>query len=241
MSNPGVIELANQPKRGLFKRFQIEDNIGESIHIHIDNFRHDFTISEFNNFADLVKESLKSLDILKGYDINTFDSYFLYQISGILPKLDSIKDERIKISDLKCIVYNKQFISLKPVNRTPAFKYLINKKEEFKNYSQFNYHNIENEKRLKSLYQSIKDRGYPYDNQYIVLIGDQNFVRDGQHRLSCLAQIYGVDKEIEVLRLQFKNNVGRLSPWKSNIKVLGRYLINIAKLFKRSYNQYKIK
>ena len=37
MSNPAVKILDEQNNRfGKFKRFQIEDNIGESIHIHFD-------------------------------------------------------------------------------------------------------------------------------------------------------------------------------------------------------------
>ncbi len=48
MSNPAVITLANSTSRkGKFKRFVVEDNIGESVHLHIDNMRIDFTINEF--------------------------------------------------------------------------------------------------------------------------------------------------------------------------------------------------
>ena len=50
MSNPGVIVLHSANCRGTnFKRFQVEDNIGESIHIHVDNMRFDFTIEEFSS------------------------------------------------------------------------------------------------------------------------------------------------------------------------------------------------
>ena len=36
MSNPAVITLSNASSRkGKFKRFVIEDNIGESIHLHM--------------------------------------------------------------------------------------------------------------------------------------------------------------------------------------------------------------
>lgn len=36
-------------------KFAIEDNIGESIHLHYRNIRYEFTIDEFINFGELVK------------------------------------------------------------------------------------------------------------------------------------------------------------------------------------------
>jgi hypothetical protein len=43
-------------------RLDIEDNIGEGIHIHYKNFRLDYTIEEFLNFAEGCKEALDSID-----------------------------------------------------------------------------------------------------------------------------------------------------------------------------------
>ena len=56
MANPGVIILStakipNNPKL-CAGRLQIEDNIGEGIHIHYRNFRLDFTIRDFHRVAD---------------------------------------------------------------------------------------------------------------------------------------------------------------------------------------------
>ena len=48
MSNPAVITLASlNGRNNTFKRFQIEDNIGESIHLHVDNMRIDLSVNEF--------------------------------------------------------------------------------------------------------------------------------------------------------------------------------------------------
>ena len=53
MSNPGVINLFSKYKwTGVIKRFQVEDNISESIHIQINNFRNDLTIKEFYKLVD---------------------------------------------------------------------------------------------------------------------------------------------------------------------------------------------
>ena len=56
MSNPGVIVLDNCKKnilqkifnRNSFRYVQIEDNIGEAIHIHFDDFRIELTLEEFS-------------------------------------------------------------------------------------------------------------------------------------------------------------------------------------------------
>ena len=48
MSNPGVIVLASVRNAGAnIKRLDIEDNIGESIHIHLNSFRFDFSVDIF--------------------------------------------------------------------------------------------------------------------------------------------------------------------------------------------------
>lgn len=65
MANPGVTILSNTnipngPKL-CASRLQIEDNIGEGIHIHYRNFRLDFSIRDFYVFADACEKALKEL------------------------------------------------------------------------------------------------------------------------------------------------------------------------------------
>ena len=77
MSNPGVITLANaSSKKGRFRRFVVEDNIGESIHLHIDNMRVDFTIEEFLEFSEITKKSLTELNFLGGQSLDSFAEHF---------------------------------------------------------------------------------------------------------------------------------------------------------------------
>ena len=52
---------------------------------------------------------------------------------------------------------------------------------------------MDNEKRILDLFDSIKNHGYPYLDQYIILFNGENIVRDGQHRAAVLAHLYGVD------------------------------------------------
>jgi|TARA_Y100000034_G_C6858047_1_gene390208 hypothetical protein len=62
-TNTGVILLATRTKQGY--RLDIEDNIGEGIHIHYQNFRLDYSIKDLLSFSKACKEALEAL----GYEI----------------------------------------------------------------------------------------------------------------------------------------------------------------------------
>jgi hypothetical protein len=244
MSNPGVKILAKSSnKKSKIKRFVLEDNIGESIHLHMDNIRIDFTIKEFLHFSDIVKESLINLNILDGFEIKQFDIHFLKNCSKYLHKIVKIKKEKIKIKDLLCVTHYKWnnviIEKIKKINKTPIFNYLKSDDQEYVNYPQFNYLNIDNKERVKSLIDSIKDYGYPYDNQYIILFNGQNIIRDGQHRAAILAHLYGENFEIEILRFYFKDNEHFLSFFKGNIKkIIISFLKEIRKKLKIKLKRY---
>ena len=212
MSNPAVILLHNAGNRkGAFKRFCIEDNIGESIHLHANNSRFDFTINEFLGFSKLIEDSLNELDILCGYEVGLFDPSFLFRISDKLSDLIRIDIDTVKINDLRCMVRSeyKRDVFLeecKKVTETPAYQYLKKVNTDFIDYKQYNYLGKSNVERLENLLKSLKSNGYPFKNKYIILMGEQNIVRDGQHRLAVLAHLYGLNKTIDVMRFQFKKN-----------------------------------
>ena len=42
-------------------------------------------------------------------------------------------------------------------------------------------------KRILDLFDSIKNHGYPYLDQYIILFNGENIVRDGQHESSSIS------------------------------------------------------
>jgi hypothetical protein len=237
MSNPAVITLDNVTK-GKFKRFVVEDNIGESIHLHIDNFRIDFTIQEFLLFATMVRKSLRELDILHGYKLDSFDEFFLKQCTSYLPYLSKITIEDIALSKMKCIVYRRYFKYFKiakkvSIKNTPAYKYLQEDMNDFITYKQYNYFDINNEQRLLKLCDSIKNNGYPQHNQYIILFSGEDTIRDGQHRAAILAHLYGLDAKIKVMRFKFSNKKHRVNIIKTNIYG------NIRILFKLVYKLLK--
>ncbi|HID34219.1 MAG TPA: hypothetical protein EYP25_06545 [Anaerolineae bacterium] len=243
MSNPGVITLVNENSRkGKFKRFVIEDNIGESIHLHIDNIRIDFTIKEFLDFSSMIRKSLEELDFLKGYKLENFDEYFLKECANLLPNLNNITIEEISLSKLKCIVYSKYktdliLMKVVPIYETPAYKYLQGDKKDFLEYQQFNYFNVDNEKRLLKILKSVKINKYPYKDKYIVLFNDQDIIRDGQHRAAVLAYLYGLDTKIKVLRFHFSNKNHIVNVKKNNFKIVCLWFAK--KIYKKLKRYFK--
>lgn len=240
MSNPAVIVLAsNNKKNGEFKRFQIEDNIGESIHLHIDNMRLDFTVKEFLAFSSMVRQSLNKLDFLRGYNLDDFDEHFLSECSFFLPKLKEISIIKMKISDLRCIKRTKFFddlylTKLVKIEDTPVYKFLNTNDTNYLKYPQFNYYNSNNSTRISMLRKSIT-QGYPDNNKYIIIFNGQKIVKDGQHRLAILANLHGTEKEIEVMKFSFSgnrhyyfsflSNLNKIISWLSK-KIYYRFLKN---------------
>lgn len=43
-------------------KLTVEDNIGESIHVHVRNTRFEFTVNDFIKFADCVEEANRRLE-----------------------------------------------------------------------------------------------------------------------------------------------------------------------------------
>ena len=217
-------------KNGVFKIFQIEDNIGESIHLHINNMRIDFTIKEFLDFSHLVRESMSGLDFLDGYSVENFDIHFLKEANQFLSNLSEIKIEEVRLSDLKCIVHLNYRSDLKltkvvSIEKTPAFKFLQGDKDEFLKYNQYNYLNTNNEERLFANLKYIKKYGYPLNGEYIVLFNGQNYVRDGQHRAAILAYLNGSDAKIKVMRFYFNGKAHLVTQFKTNSKIVLKWFV----------------
>lgn len=242
MSNPAVITLANsKTQKDKSHKIVIEDNIGESIHLHLDKLRFDFTIKDFIKFSSTVREAFTRLEKLKGFQIEDFDEHFLFECSEFLPDLLSIELDEINLKDLKCIVKKKIrhdliLEKILPIIKTPSFKFLKDDKKDYFKYEQFNYLEMDNEKRLLKLVDSIKKNGYPHFNKHIILFNNQNIIRDGQHRASILAHMYGLDYRINVMRFNFKQNKYSLMINYKNIRRVSRWLVSKIRK-KLSYNK----
>ena len=180
MSNPGVIILTKTRKnlisrilnRHSYRTFQIEDNIGESIHIHYDDVRIELSIKDFLDFASIVKKSLNNFINIEYFDCEKIDPLFLQSISesGLILELTRIKNEKINLNKVKFVNYyfgglicNLAYakkLNYKAVSKIKHYKY------RYIDYLIFN----------KNTYLETENK------IFTPIIDEDNVIRDGKHR-----------------------------------------------------------
>ena len=212
MSNPAVITLAEV--RTNIGNFQIEDNVGESIHFHIGEIRCDLTIDEFNRITNSIKLALQAFIKAKGFRVDEFSSEFLLQLAEKewLTDLESVEEDTIQLNDILVDTQNVLgFQTLKPLPHSRVIKALNGNRIENNKRQQRNYFGETNQQRVDRILNLIKEKGYPFDEKKIVLYKNRQQIYDGQHRAACLFYLKG-NKEIPILRLSFSNKKSELWP-----------------------------
>lgn len=199
MSNPAVVKLS---KKTINKsKVWLDDNFGESIHIHIDDFRTDITIKEFEQLCHDVGEAVNSLIAVDGFDCNNLDPvYFEIALWKRLMNLKSVKIDEAALGSM----WAPGKVGIFPLPESRAVRALRGDSKE-NDEPRYSHHiGQTSQNRLDSMKKSIQENGYPSNDQYIVLYGDDNIIRDGQHRAACLYSLYG-DKKVPVMRMYFDN------------------------------------
>lgn len=225
MSNPGVIELI----RGNIGRSRIwmDDNIGESIHIHIDELRLDLSNDEFTILRDDLLDVLCLMYPVDGFNIRTLNpAYLAFPFINKLPYLEKVKIDEVYLNDLctaKPIFY--KYWRDSPWRKIPLCKSRIFKALNGKNIKEndkaksMHYIFQTHVERINTVLNSIKTNGYPYKNKYIILYNNNMYIEDGQHRAVCLLYLYGNIK-IPIMRFYFNN--GNLRKWTLKKKIISR-------------------
>ena len=107
MSNPAVTNIGRAKLYKKFGRtsFWMDDNIGESIHIHIEDIRIDLTNSEFDRlFSDICSAVNEMIDI-KGFDCRKINpSFLLDELWDNLRYLRAIKIDNALLREMICPV-----------------------------------------------------------------------------------------------------------------------------------------
>jgi hypothetical protein len=244
MSSPGVTKLA---KRHIGKtRVWLDDNIGESIHIHIDEFRLDLTIEEFSLLKKDILDALELLYPIEGLDIRKINPVFLsIFLIDRLPDIEKVTIDEVMLNDI-FIPKTKLFIFKKliPLKQSKVVKALHGDTKENDRYRRSHYNNQTSTERLNLVLDSLSKYSYPYNGKYIILYNDEMEVRDGQHRAACLLHLYG-NIRIPIMRIYFRNS--EPSFWKLRfhrlVKVIRRFNVrNIAKLLLKTlrYTQFAL-
>lgn len=212
MSNPGVLNLVSLTKtlEDFPYRFDIEDNIGEAIHIHYKDFRIDLSVNEFEKLSDQIEGIIEKLVSVKGFACNKFDKVNLVGLAALLPYLREIKEDRIRLGVLQVIDEDENGRPcVKPLRDSRIIHALqgdsqVNDRREQANYYRSGLPEIQtNSERLSYNLAHIKQLGYPCNDERIILFNESNIIRDGGHRAGVLYYLHGEDYEIDVRRLIF--------------------------------------
>lgn len=201
MSNPAVFELAQSVIDN--QKICIEDNIGESIHLHIGLVRIDMTVNEFRTFSNTLKKVLNCVTP-QFFNVFKYDAYFLERIAKWIPNLLSIEKSSLRLAELKiCYEIDDEVNFLNcSINESPVFKY-------------YNGENVDLERFVSEgdIFQSNRDRADKIFHQiktnsakvFPICVDAHNRILDGYLTSAALIKLYGGNKEIEVERFLFNN------------------------------------
>lgn len=200
MSNPAVIKLQSGSVGK--SKVWLDDNFGESIHIHIDDYRVDLTVEEFRKLYEDLCLAINELVDVEGFDAGRIDPvYFSVMLWPRLHDLTGVSMDTVSLGRMLAPVQSK----IVPLPESMGVKALQGLSSENNAIARKSNHvGQDDNERMAAILESIKKNGYPYEGRYIILYGDDMIIRDGQHRASCLYYLYG-DVEVPVLRLHFKH------------------------------------
>ena len=225
MINPGVIQLASLKHSSY--RFDIEDNIGESIHIHYNNIRLDYSIRDFFELADEIEKLMDVLLLDKNISSYDFDSAFFVDLAGLIPDLEKITYDTVNLDELFVDTYNEDGnVVVRPLNESRVLKALNGNSEENDSKEQNNYFSakshrlISNRERLSFNLERIKQNDGFQPNDFVTLFNHRNTIRDGQHSAACLYYLKG-NVSVPVRRLWFKGDAYAFVPERKNAGFYG--------------------
>ena len=211
MSNPGVLSLASLEPVGADYRFEIEDNIGEAIHIHYKDIRLDLTVAEFYDIAEQMDKMIDMVVDVEGFSSKDYDPVNLVGLAACLPDLVKVTEDEVWLADLLVDTYDEYGKEvLAPISESRVVKALYGNSSENDIRKQVNYYNADtatvekNKDRVIYNLDQIKKDGYPSGRERIILFNDSNQIFDGQHRASCLYYLYG-NIRVPVRRMWFKD------------------------------------
>ena len=195
MSNPAVFKLNRTLIRDSV--FQIEDNIGESIHFHIGLVRFDLSIEEFNKTTDKLLCVLNDQLMIPHFDLRYQDEYFLERIAESIPYILEIKEKTIKVSELRYRYQLDDEEIIAPLKETPIYEYFCGN------------HTIQQEYILDTEIWQSKEKlleNVINNRNREIYVDDELFVLDGYKSLCAGLAFLDISDEIQVKQIIFAKN-----------------------------------
>ncbi len=187
MSNPAVTKLQRK-KIGRYEVW-LDDNIGERMHLHINRFRVDLDYPEMEQLCSDICAAMNELLQIPGLDISKLDPVFLEHVLCTercrLYDLKKVCDDEVKLSELWV-----EGERIKKLDKSVFFKELSGDAASIKEKGSDHIDQTPAE-RMQECLKSVRENGYPWNEQYIIVYGDNNIIKDGQHRAACLLKEKG--------------------------------------------------
>jgi len=202
--NVGVLLLASQKIDGV--RLDIEDNIGESIHLHYKNMRFDFTVHDFLTFSEGCKKAQTQLVEYLANKDHSSEKNIEVGIDATFAKSCEVNGLKFKeiitvsLNDIYCTNLIDGQYHYKNISESIIFTALSKKdKKLYDNYidsfgKAFNTNPNYSWEKFMELMNSIKSLGYDerclIATKYVTGGNKTRQIIDGQHRACILYYLY---------------------------------------------------
>ncbi|MBO7219011.1 MAG: hypothetical protein J6V40_03450 [Clostridia bacterium] len=145
---------------------------------------------------ELVKyQKLSSIRLLSDSRFK-IDYEFFYKVLESCPVYDYELVE-VKIGDIRRLWKGQKLT----IPECHAYKYLMGDKDQYLDYCKENQL-LDFDMTIDRFDELIKDlEACDYANDNIIVVDENNMLKDGQHRLAILCKEYGIDYKVKVLRL----------------------------------------
>ena len=224
MSNPAVSTLGRAYLDNGRTKVWLDDNIGEAVHLHINDIHIDFTVSDFKRFCEEVSDVVNELIQVDGFDIRKVDPlYFEDMLWENISHLQKVEYDEVMLEDILCATNDGRLVRLPESRLVKALRGDDSENRIPRNSDHFNQTGSE---RLEDVRKSIEENGYPMNDQYIILYNDDTIIQDGQHRAACLYLKKG-NIPVRVKRFIFDNYKTRSSERPFEFTFLGEILGDI--------------
>lgn len=165
-----------------------------------------FTLS-LEKFAELIAVLYALLNAEYGksaVDFKIFHPIYLEHMLGIdIPNLIGASHERQKISDLRIFSVNDQRKGIH-VTEGDLYRQLQSGRFSEEKFCTTNHLFESGEERMRNILTESLLQPHVSRDRALVVYNDEQIIRDGAHRLTCLYYLYG-DIDVPVLRLRFSS------------------------------------
>lgn len=127
------------------------------------------------------------------------DNFFYRLVEG--RQVESYELVKIRLGDIIRIWEGKKLT----LDQCAPYLYLMGYRNEYYDYCDFHRDNDLPEmtkQRFDTLISSIEENGF--NDKYKIIINQDNVLQDGQHRACYYTYKYGIDHEVEVLRIHYR-------------------------------------